>query len=161
MRQQKSYKSIWLLLPLAWINTYFLAIWAQWQLGQYPGQTRAEIEHGLAWTPIPVTFSILIVGLISTPLFLLFVNQIKKSSDTSLPRLWSLGASPMWFIFAIPSLLLLFFSTHIGGPYLYFWFRPDWLTYGWLATTLEIILVLGASKLINVAARSYFERLKK
>ena len=155
MRNQKSYKSLWWLVPLAWINSLFAAIWSQHEYGQYV-LTREQIDHEVSLAPIPVTISIVVVGFLVVPIIVLFIKFLWRHSKDNAPgKIFTFGSSLFWFVLAVPSEVLLLFGTHIGGQYWAGLFRPDWISYGWLATTIEIAMVMASTKVLKIISKDY------
>ena len=161
LQEQQSYKSLLWLLPLTWFNSFWAAVWSQYEYG-LKLLSREQIDQDVRFTPIPVTISLIVLGLLLVPIVISFIKRIKKhKAGRGAFKIWSLGSTLFWFVVAMPSWLLLFFSTHIGGNYWAGLFRPDWITYGWLATTFEIVVVLAAIKVFKMISNAYLAQMKQ
>jgi len=160
MVNHKSHKSLWWLVPLAWINSLVAAVWAQYEYGQYV-LTREQIDQEVWLTPISVTISIVVLCFLLVPISVLFIKLLRRQSADKAPgEIFTFRSSLFWFVVAVSSwVLLLFDTTHIGGQYWGGLFRPDWISYGWLATTIEIVIVMASIKVFKIISKAYFAKL--
>ena len=161
MANQDSSKGLWWLFPLVWFNSLFAAVWTQYTDYQSI-LTREQIDQEVPLTPIPVTISIVVLSFLLVPIVALLIKGLRRYRIENAPgKIWTFESSLFWLVIAVPSWVLLLCSTHIGGQFWGGLFRPDWISYGWLATTIEIVVVMAAIKLFKTASNAYTAKMKQ
>jgi|GEM_PF-6073265 len=149
MKKRWIYRLVWLLVVVTWLNTMGAAVWEQYEFGRNL-LTKAQIDQSVAFTPIPVTISVLVISIVLVPLSRALIKRVMAASHPDDKVKGSdFFRRFLWPVIAVPTWLLLLLSTHIGGEYWAGLFRPDWVTYGWIATTIELAIFAVFSRVFR------------